>query len=221
MNRVAGTKTVIGEIINSYQRRVETISALTQQTVQILEDSRGQQDEMTEELRDILAKTESLRKRDFDKMMEEIRGKRSQREKEVRQALENFVPAERNMINELRQSLQRKENSTIDEFVAWKEKILESQQEREGTLTHLLRSYHLEQEELSATLRNLLRKGRRVRTRQFKDMIKGLRAYRTYKEGSIGNMLSELEEVDKQVNTIWQRVAVNDQHQIVQKLKEV
>jgi len=213
MNRVAGTKTVIGEIINSYQRRVEAISALTQQTVQILEDGRHQQDEIFGELRDILARTESLRKRDFDKMMEEIRGKRSQREKEVRQALEDFVRAERNMINELRQSLQRKENGTIDEFVAWKEKILESQQEREGTLTHLLRSYHLEQEELSATLRNLLRKGRRVRTRQFKDMIKGLRAYRTCKEGSIGNMLRELEEADKQVNTIWQQVTVNDQHQ--------
>jgi len=213
MNRVAGTKTVIGEIINSYQRRVEAIIALTQQTVQILEDGRHQQDEIFGELRDILARTESLRKRDFDKMMEEIRGKRSQREKEVRQALEDFVRAERNMINELRQSLQRKENGTIDEFVAWKEKILESQQEREGTLTHLLRSYHLEQEELSATLRNLLRKGRRVRTRQFKDMIKGLRAYRTCKEGSIGNMLRELEEADKQVNTIWQQVTVNDQHQ--------
>jgi len=213
MNRVAGTKTVIGEIINSYQRRVEAISALTQQTVQILEDGRHQKDEIFGELRDILARTESLRKRDFDKMMEEIRGKRSQREKEVRQALEDFVRAERNMINELRQSLQRKENGTIDEFVAWKEKILESQQEREGTLTHLLRSYHLEQEELSATLRNLLRKGRRVRTRQFKDMIKGLRAYRTCKEGSIGNMLRELEEADKQVNTIWQQVTVNDQHQ--------
>jgi len=209
MDRVASTKTVIGEIIDSYQRRVEAISSLTDQTIHILEDGRWQQDEMTEELRDILARTESFRKRDFDKMMEEIRGKRGQKEKEVRHALKSFVREEKNMINELRWSLERKENGKIDDFMVWKERILNRQQERETKLTQMLRSFHLEQEELSAGLKKLLLKGRRVRIKHFKDMIKGLRAHRIYKESSIGSLLNELEGVDKQVNTIWQRVTVN------------
>jgi len=209
MDRVAGTKTVIGEIIDSYQGRVEAISALTNQTIQILEDSRGQQDEMTEELRDILAKTESLRKRDFDKMMEEIQGKRGQKEKEIRQALESFVREEKNMIKELRGSLEREENTRIDDFMVWKERILNRQQEREAKLTQMLRSFHLEQEELSAGLKKLLLKEPPVRIKHFKDMIEGLRAHRRYKESSIGSVLNELAGVDRQVNTVWQRVMVN------------
>lgn len=206
MDTVEEAKIFTKGIIDSYETRVKTVSALMRQTIQVLKDYQQQQKEMAGELRDILAKTEFLRKKDFDKMMEETWRKRDEKEKEVHEMLESFLREEKVMIDELGKLLGSGELMRTDDFMVLKERILNRQREREKEVNQMLKSFHLEQEELSTALRRLLLKGERVKIRDLKDVIRGLRAHRMHKQSSIGRVLEELEVVDSEVDTAWQRV---------------
>jgi len=209
MDSIKETKDVIKAILDSYETRVETVSALMRQTIQVLKNFQRQQEEMTEELKNILAKTQFLRKKDFDKMMEGIWINRREREKEVHKTLESFLREEKGMIDELRRFLSSEKLVKLDDFMILKERILNCQREREKKVSQALKSFHLEQEELSTALKRLLLKGERIRIRDFKNMIKGLQVHRIYKESSIGKALEELEIVDKEVDTAWQKVMMS------------
>jgi len=209
MESLEETKGPIRGIIDSYEMRVKTVSALMSQTIKVLKNSQQQQEKMAEELRNILAKTEYLRKKDFDGIMEEMWGQRRKREKEIHHTLEIFMIEEKEMIDELRKLVNSEELVRIEDFIVLKERILNHQRERERKVSKALKSFHLEQEELSAALKKLLIKGERVRIKHFKNMVKGLQAHRTHKESSIGRTLEELEMVDREVDTAWQRVMMN------------
>ena len=209
MDKVKEKKDLTGEVIDSYEMRVETVSSLMRQTVQVLKNFQPQQEEMAEELKNILAKTEFLRKKDFDKMMEEIWGKRGEREKKLHKTLEDFLRDEREMIDELRKLLGSGEPMKMDDFTVFKERILDRQREREKKVSQILKSFHLEQEELRTALRRLLLKGDRVKIKDLKELIRGFRAHRIHKQSSIGRALEELEMVDREVDTAWQRVMMS------------
>jgi len=209
METAEETKNLIRGIIDSYEMRVETVGALMRQTIKLLKNFQRQQEEMAEELKNILAKTEFLRKKDFDKIMEEIWRKRGEREKKVHKTLESFLREEREMIDELKRFLSSGKPMRIDDFMVLKERILNRQREREKKVSQILKSFHLEQEELSTALRRLLLKGERVKIRDLKDVIRGLRAHRIHKQSSVGRVLEELEVVDSEVDTAWQRVMMS------------
>lgn len=206
MNNAKNTKDVISAIIDSYKTRVGTVSALMRQTIQVLKNFQRQQEEMAEELKNILANNEFLRKKDFDGMMEGAWKKREKREKEVHDTLEIFLREEKGMIDELRGFLSSGKLLKLADFVVLKERILNRQREREKKVSEALKSFHLEQEELNTALRRLLSKGEQVKIKHVKNMLKGLHVHRIYKESSIGKAMEKLEMVDREVDTIWQKV---------------
>jgi len=217
MERVDHTKTLtitrgIEEILDSYEMRLDSVGALMRQAIQVVKNSQRQQEGMAGELRNILAKTECLRKKDFDRMMEGMWGQRRKGEKEIHGTLESFLREEKEMIDELRKNLvEAGRPMKMDDFTVLKKHILNRQREREKKISAILKSFHLEQEELSTALRKLLLKGERVKIKDLKDMIRGLRAHRIYKESSIGKVLQELEMVDREVDTAWEIVMMSAQ----------
>lgn len=217
MERVKETKSLtrgIREILDSYEKRVDSVGALMRQAIEIVKNSQRQQEEKAGELRNILAKTECLRKKDFDRMMEEMWGQRRKREKEIHHTLESFLRKEKEIIDELRRKLvEAGRPMKMDDFTVLKERILNRQREGEKKISAILKSFHLEQEELGTALRKLLSKGERVKIKDLKDMIRGLRAHRIYKESSIGRVLRELEMVDREVDTAWERVMMSVQNE--------
>jgi len=204
----------VREILDSYEKRVESVGALMRQAIEVVKNSQQQQEEKVGELRNVLAKTESLRKKDFDRMMEEMWGQRRKRETEIHDTLESFLSEEKEIIDELSKKLvEAGRPMKMDDFTVLKERILNRQREREKKISAILKSFHLEQEELSTALRKLLLKGERVKIKDLKDMIRGLRAHRIYKESSIGKVLQELEMVDREVDTAWEMVMMSVQNE--------
>jgi len=204
----------VREILDSYEKRVESVGALMRQAIEVVKNSQQQQEEKVGELRNVLAKTESLRKKDFDRMMEEMWGQRRKREKEIHDTLESFLSEEKEIIDELKKKLvEAGRPMKMDDFTVLKERILNRQREREKKISAILKNFHLEQEELRTALRKLLSKGERVKIRDLKDMIRGLRAHRIYKESSIGKVLQELEMVDREVDTAWEMVMMSVQNE--------
>ena len=206
MERIEELQYFVKAIIGSYETRVRTVDVLMRQTVQWLKNLQAEQEKMTLQLRDHLAKAVSLRKKDFDKMMEGIHRKAQNREKAMRRILERFQKEEEEMVAELKRILASENHLSPPDFRIIKQNILDRQKQREKEVGEILRSFHLDQEELLAALRRLLSKGKKIKIKDFKAMIKGLQAHHSYRESEVARVLEEIERISEQVDAAWQRV---------------
>lgn len=195
----------IDSVIDSYGVRVKTIGALMKKTVKVLKRFDLEQEEKLVELRDLLAKAESLRRKDFDTVMAKIWTRRREKEEEVGQTLESFLKEQEELVAWLRKVVANG-NIGLEEFKLISQSILTRQKENEGKLSRMLRELHLEQEELGAGLKRLLQKGERVRIKDFKAMIKAVQLRQGGREDGVGRMLDELWGIDEEVATEWHKV---------------
>ena len=196
---------ILEKAIDSYKLQVKTITGLINQVIQLLKDFHLEQEELLVELRNLLAQATSLRKRDFDKMIEDIRSHRRLREAEVTQIVENFLREEEAMIAELRSFLNSGQLPTVADFMITKENLLTPQKAREREISTALKNFYLEQEELGSALKRLLSKGDGIRIRDFKKTIKGIQTYWGQRESEVTNVFEEFERVREEVEAEWQK----------------
>ena len=83
-------------IISSYEDRIAGVQSIFDTTHELIEgfqdsflDTKQEREKLKAELRENLAKSESLRKKDFDNMMQGILSAQEKKEKEVRDLLKN------------------------------------------------------------------------------------------------------------------------------------
>jgi len=203
---------VIEDIIASYETRVQMVGALMRHATTLLEEARREQEEMAVKLRAHLARAESLRYRDFDRLMEQIWIERRATEKKVLQMIEGFQREEEAVVTQMKQILAGAEHPTSEDFRMMQDNILTRQSQREHELSELLKHILLEQEQLSAAFRKMLAKGEHLRIKDFKAMLSDLMAWRRYRDSDIAWTLEECEKVRQQVEAEWQKVTVTMSH---------
>jgi len=200
-------QSVVDNILNSYEERVETVGRVMQGTMALLDRLSREQAEMALQLRDTLAKKESLRKRDFDYLLEDIVLRNLDKEKKVKeQVLENFQKEEEEMVARFRSILTGAEKIKLSEFRSLSNEILERLDRREKEAGDVLRSFHIEQEELAAGLRKLVEKGDQIKIKDFKTVTENLRARQLERESEVGNLLTDLANVREEVRLRWGKV---------------
>ena len=193
-------------IVDSYEMRVKTVGTLIKETAGLVENLRREQEEMAGQVRDRLAKDEGLRKKDFDMMMESIREERKKKEIEVAEMLESFHRGEQEMVITLRKILTGDRKTCVEDFKTIKETILTEQKEREKKVSEMLKSFHLEQEELIAGFKRLLSKNESLKIKDFKAMVKGIRIEQKERQTELGEMLEEFRGIHEEVSNQWQKV---------------
>jgi len=179
----------IDRIVSSYEDRIQNIGDLFNTTHEILLgfqdsfiDTKKERERLNSELRENLAKNRSLRRKDFDSMMQGIVLTQDNREKEVRNLLSSYLNEQKEMAHNLREnlkkfrdSLEKGEAQRIKEFQKIVKEILNKQEERRGQVTSRLKEFRKEQKLLSSKLRELLAKGRGLRIKDLKAMLKDFR----------------------------------------------
>ena len=126
-------KQLAQEIVSSYEARIGVIKEIVGDTHKMLEDFRERREEMSKALRASLAKSEHLRKADFNNMMGEILAVQLKREENVKQMLADFRKEEEEVAVRLRNLLERGEEVRIRDFKKMIAKIKDEQREREKT----------------------------------------------------------------------------------------
>jgi len=195
----------IESVIDSYEARVETVGALMKKAAAVLKRFDLEQEEKVVELRDLLARAESLRRKDFDTLMAEIWARRREKEEKVARTLESFLREQEELVAWLRKVV-TDGNIGVEEFKPLSQNLLNRQKGAEAELSRMLRELHLEQEELGTGLKRLLQKGERVRIKDFKAMIKAIHLRQGGREDEVGKMLDELWGVEEEVATQWHKV---------------
>lgn len=192
MAEVQEIKKVVEDIVSSYEKKVENINTIFDSTPLILNDlqqsildRKDEREKIKTQLRDILAKGEHLRRKDFDNMMQRILQTQEQREKKVRELLKNYFNEQKAKARALREGLEKFKDSLghgetgrIKEFQALTKEIFAGQDERKNEVISKLKGFQKEQHDLSIRLKELLAKGNELRIRDFKLMLKEFNAQR-------------------------------------------
>lgn len=166
---------IFDSIVSSYEDRLEGITS-------ILLDAKSEIGIVNSELRERLSRFESLRKKDFDKMMQGILSAQDEREMEVRSLLSGYLQDQREMIrtmrdkfSELKKALSSGEMGRIAEFQEMMKRIVARQDERRMEVISILKEFQKKQWTMVQGLKDLLAKGRDVRIKDLKNMLKELR----------------------------------------------
>lgn len=199
-------RNIIGEIVNSYDSKVKAVTSLMKEVTQKIRNYHVEQELITNRLKEMLARSECLRKKDFDTMIAGIRSQQQAREKEVSQIVDDFCREEEETVAKLREILTVKSPSTLEDFEVLKEKMLNRPKERERKVSQMLKDFHRDQEELNTALKMLLEKGPSVKIKDFKVMVKAFQIERKDENVQIDKILEEFERVKDEIGNQWQRV---------------
>jgi len=197
-------KEVVKAIIASYEDRISTIRKITEATYQILESYQEEMHRTKEErkrlnaqLQEMLTRQQHLRRKDFNKMMEEISLGINKRKREieenrdlVREKLRDYFDEQKNTATTLRKKLfvftddlKKDESTRIKDFKLFLRNIQIQQEKRENEVKEMLRGFQekseifrRDQEQIAQTLRDLLSKGGSLRIRDFKVTLAEIQA---------------------------------------------
>jgi hypothetical protein len=187
-------KNIIENVGSSYEWSIQSIEAILDTTHQLFEgfqdsflDTKQEREKINGELRESLAKNESLRRKDFDNMMQGILSTQDEREKEVRNLLKTYLNEQKEIAWALRENLEKFKDSIavgevqrVKEFQVMIKEILAKQEERKNKVTSRLKEFQKEQQEMAKRFKELLAKGSELRIKDLKSMLKEFRA--RYKE---------------------------------------
>jgi len=109
---------IVNNIFSSYEARIQSMGEIFDTTHQLLKgfqesflDTKQERKKINAALRENLAKNGSLRRKDFDNMMQGILSIQDKREKEVRNLLNSYLNEQREMAQALRERLERFKDS--------------------------------------------------------------------------------------------------------------
>jgi hypothetical protein len=199
-------KALANSVIDSYEMRVRTVNGLMEQAYGFLRSFQMELEEMIDRLRDNLARGESLRKSDFDRMMVDFTERRLSHQLTAEDVLSRFQKEETEMIDRLRRIIVSGGRSNLKDMELIRDDILKRQKEREAGVIQALKRIQVEQEELKAAIKRLLSKGEDVRMKDFKLMLKSLRVQQGAQDTQLDGMLEDLDLARSRVQRQWQAV---------------
>lgn len=216
-------------IIFSCEAGLQSLGAISDNTYQILQgfqdsilDIKQEREQIRAELRECLARNKSLRRKDFNNMMQGILSVQDERGKEGRNLMTNYFIDQKNTADALRENLAKFKDSLlkgeilrVKEFQEMIKKILATQEERKEEVTSELKEFQKERQEMAKKLKELLAKGRDLRIKDFKSMLEEFNISNKERitrqeergeevQGMLGNFKKKRVEVDKSRRLIKQ-----------------
>jgi len=198
----------IENIIISYEIKVENVNSLIGQVLKKIKSLHIEQIKMSNRLRDVLAKNQNLRKKDFDEMIRDIQNRHKQREKEISETAERFYKQEKEVLKQLRRLISEENPNKYKDFKELKQKMLYNSKQRENKLARMLKNFHKEQQELTRALQILLAKGPLVRIKDLKNMIKAFYTQHQDEAGQLDEFLEEMDRAKEEISNQWNKFMV-------------
>lgn len=141
-------------------------------------DTAQEREKITVQLKDLLAKNEHLRKKDFDRMMQSILSHQIEIEKEIGNLVNNYFKEQKDVMNLLSGNLDKiKEASNegkearIREFQEEMNDVFVQQEAKKGDVSVKLKEFQVQQQKMRSRLLELLSKGRQLRIKDFKVLL--------------------------------------------------
>jgi len=212
------------DILSSYEQRIEGVQSIFDTTRLVLADfqegadqAREEQELIHRQLRDVLARNEHLRNKDYDLMIQRIVEPRREQEKEIRALLNEFLAEQQRLAASLKdcygqirdQLAQGNTRKILDLLKSIKELLAEQAQCKEE-LTSNLREAQADQQATVMLVKQLLVKGNTLRIKDFKDMLSHIQ---NQGKERIARKFKRREEVRRMLATFKQKRRANSGEQ--------
>ncbi|MCK9426842.1 MAG: hypothetical protein M0Q21_12455 [Ignavibacteriaceae bacterium] len=175
-----------------FEHGVQSMNSIFDNTHQLIEffqdsffDVKQEREKINIALRENLAKNNSLRRKDFDNMVNDILAIQDESEKEVKNLLKNYLNEQKELSHSLINNLDRFKNACINGNSQEIKKlhdlirqILAKQDERKNEMTSKLKEFQKEQQNFTSQFKEFLARGNELRIRDFKIMLKEFKLQR-------------------------------------------
>ena len=207
MIRALDIENLVDGVFCSYEARVQGVECLLETARNVLEgfdnsvlDVRREYEQISERLRDNLARNGSLRKKDFDTMMRVMSAEQEQRGREVRDLSKKYLDEQTQLVHELRgrlhdftSALAGGEPARVTEHHQAITDLFTKQQQRSTEVVSQLKESHKEQQQTAGMLRDLLAKGRELRTQDLKSTLAEFKRQRGQRQVQQGERREEVQ----------------------------
>lgn len=164
------------QVIASYEARVSSVEQIIEATHEMLEAFRSQREAMRTRLREALARAASLRRRDFDAMMQGILARQEAREQAIKETMRDYLREQRALAAALREALARGEADRVGTVKEILGRITARRQEQEWEVRTLLAEFRKEQEQVARALGGFLSNGGCIKVKDFKATLRTIQA---------------------------------------------
>jgi hypothetical protein len=190
-------------LIASYEARFVTVYSFLDQAMDALQDHRNDLEQVIAQLRDHYAASSSLRKRDFDAMIEQPLLYLRELEVRARGALVVSRLDEQEIVATLRDVLAGGDGAESVQWPVLRDRMAELQQSREAGLARLLREYHAELTNMVELFGAALQRLPRPRVRDLKRLAHSIVQQHAYERTDLGRSQRDLDEIRGQIRGQW------------------
>lgn len=209
MIKALDSDNLVDSVFCSYEARVQSVERLLETARSVFDhfdnsvlDVRHEYDQISEQLRDNLARNGSLRKKDFNDMMRVVSADQDQRGREVRDLSRKYLDEQAQLIQELRRRFRDFTGALAEGEIA---KVTEShraisdlftrQQQCSDDVVSRLNESRQEQQQTAGMLRDLLAKGRELRIQDLKAMLAEFKRQRGQRQVQQGERREEVQDM--------------------------
>jgi uncharacterized coiled-coil protein SlyX len=174
-------KTMMADLMSSYEQGVKSITPIFSVAALFL-DANGDGETDKLQLRETLSRNANLRKKDFDRMMTAVTEPGNNRARAIRLLLRDFLKDQQDMIEQLgghfaqiRAGMESGDIKNIKPAFTRVKEIIAQQEQARQELESALAEQEKGQQEIQTGMKSLLKKGRELQIRDFKEMLVGIK----------------------------------------------
>lgn len=196
----------IQSFIHSYEASVDNLARHMQRAVERLDWLHADQDEMVRELRKAFAKLHSLRHHDFNAILRKAISQRRHDRDSLADLVEKYRHSQKQAIGELKELFSSDVDRAVREWPELKTRVLDK---RDGAAEVIaaFRRVHVEQEELSAAMSNLLERADKIDVSDLKELARAVNSRNSRERADLAGILATCESAALNAAMTWERLA--------------
>ena len=187
-------KNIAEEVLRFYESSIDKVSTMVNNTNRILGEFRVERATANSTLKDSLAKEKSLRKKDFDNILDEMIPFHNEKEEQIKTTLNDFLNEQRKAAETIKKKISSNEKIRFDEFREMLNKIQGDRENREKEVRTMLQEFQMEYKRMGEALQNFLKMDKSVRIRDVRNMMKDFRREKQERKAEVRGRAIEWQE---------------------------
>lgn len=194
-------------ILERYRASVEMVAGYMGRAVALLKDLYAEQDGMIEQLKKLLSKSKSLRRSDFDAIFANVLARRRRTRETLPTLVDGYRANREALIREVEELCSSDAAEATQAWPALKKRLLDGNDTAEREVVAVLRQVHMEREELSTALSDLLSRGERLRISDLKIVAQRLASRDSRESAELAALLATCEAAGRNASMQWEKLA--------------
>ena len=197
----------VQQVFERYRTAVDTVAGYMSRAVALLEDLYAEQDAMIEQLKGTLSKSKSLRRSDFDAIFGNVLAKRRRTRGMLSTLVDGYRANREALIQEIEDLCSSDAPQSAQVWPALKKRLLDGHDAGEQEVVGVLRQVHMEREELSTALSDLLSRGERLKISDLKTVVQRFASRDSRESAELAALLATCEAAGRNASMQWEKLA--------------